>query len=222
MVEELWQDGKLVKLGAAKILLFTNKGNEYQAIRFTNSRDVTAYYDSDGVSRESPFLRSPLAFSESLPIFNPKDFTLSTKKCDPTTVPISVQKPVHPSVCVSDGVVTYAGRNGGHGNFVKVKHMSPYETSYSHLSKINVKKGQRVKKGQDHRKSGNNWCINRSSSSLSSLEEQTLCRCDESQVSKRERSCLAVTTLHSNNKRRCLDRVRTIKASRQCQQKDID
>ena len=26
---------------------------------------------------------------------------------------------------VSDGVVTYAGRNGGHGNFVKVKHMSP-------------------------------------------------------------------------------------------------
>ena len=30
----------------------------------------------------------------------------------------------------------------------KVKHMSPYETSYSHLSKINVKKGQRVKKGQ--------------------------------------------------------------------------
>ena len=26
--------------------------------------------------------------------------------------------------------------------------MSPYETSYSHLSKISVKKGQRVKKGQ--------------------------------------------------------------------------
>lgn len=148
LVEELWQDGKLVKLGAAKILLFTNKGNEYQAIRFTNSRDVTAYYDSDGVSRESPFLRSPLAFSRVTSNFNPKRFHPIHKKVRPHNGTDFGAKTGTPIRCVSDGVVTYAGRNGGHGNFIKVKHMSPYETSYSHLSKINVKKGQRVKKGQ--------------------------------------------------------------------------
>ena len=76
LVEEMWQDGKLVKLGAAKILLFTNRGNEYQAIRFTNGRDVTAYYDSNGVSRESPFLRSPLAFSRVTSTLTRRDFTL--------------------------------------------------------------------------------------------------------------------------------------------------
>ena len=148
LVEEMWQDGKLVKLGAAKILLFTNKGNEYQAIRFTNSRDVTAYYDSNGVSRESPFLRSPLAFSRVTSNFNPKRFHPISKKVRPHNGTDFGAKTGTPVRSVSDGVVTYAGRNGGHGNFVKVKHMSPYETSYSHLSKISVKKGQRVKKGQ--------------------------------------------------------------------------
>ena len=83
LVEELWQDGKLVKLGAAKILLFTNKGNEYQAIRFTNSRDVTAYYDSNGVSRESPFLRSPLAFSGVTSNFNPKEISPHPQESTP-------------------------------------------------------------------------------------------------------------------------------------------
>ena len=79
LVEELWQDGKASQIRCSQILLFTNKGNEYQAIRFTNSRDVTAYYDSNGVSRESPFLRSPLAFSGSPPILIRKDFTLSVR-----------------------------------------------------------------------------------------------------------------------------------------------
>jgi murein DD-endopeptidase MepM/ murein hydrolase activator NlpD len=148
LVEELWQDGKFVKLGAAKILLFTNKGNEYQAIRFTNTRDITAYYDSEGVSRESPFLRSPLAFSRVTSNFNPKRFHPIHKTTRPHNGTDFGAKTGTPVRSVSDGVVTYAGKNGGHGNFVKVKHMSPYETSYSHLSVISVKKGQKVKKGQ--------------------------------------------------------------------------
>ena len=49
---------------------------------------------------------------------------------------------------VADGRVTVAGRNGGHGNYVKLDHEGPYHTSYSHLSKILVKKGQRVQQGQ--------------------------------------------------------------------------
>ena len=148
LVEELWENGELKKLGSPLVLLFTNNGNEYQAIRFTNTRDVTAYYDNDGISRESPFLRSPLAFSRVTSNFNPKRFHPIYKTRRPhngTDFGAKIGTPVR---SVSDGVVTYAGTNGGHGKFVKVKHMSPYETSYSHLSKISVKKGQRVKKGQ--------------------------------------------------------------------------
>lgn len=148
LVEELWKNGELVKLGSPLVLLFTNKEVEYQAIRFTNGRSVTAYYDKDGISRESPFLRSPLAFSRVTSNFNPKRFHPIYKTRRPHNGTDFGAKTGTPVRSVSDGVVTYAGTNGGHGKFVKVKHMNPYETSYSHLSVISVKKGQRIKKGQ--------------------------------------------------------------------------
>jgi len=47
-----------------------------------------------------------------------------------------------------DGVVTYVGRRGGYGKFIKIKHPNGYESVYGHLSRYKVKRGQRVKKGQ--------------------------------------------------------------------------
>ncbi len=47
----------------------------------------------------------------------------------------------------ADGVVVKSGWNGGYGNYIKVKHGNGYETVYGHLSKVSVKKGQKIKKG---------------------------------------------------------------------------
>ncbi|WP_421917929.1 M23 family metallopeptidase [Marinifilum sp.] len=47
----------------------------------------------------------------------------------------------------ADGVILKSGWNGGYGNYIKVKHGNGYETVYGHLSKVSVKKGQKVKKG---------------------------------------------------------------------------
>jgi len=47
----------------------------------------------------------------------------------------------------ADGIVVKSGWNGGYGNYIKVKHGNGYETVYGHLSKVSVKKGQKVKKG---------------------------------------------------------------------------
>ncbi|MGB7433529.1 MAG: M23 family metallopeptidase [Ahrensia sp.] len=46
-----------------------------------------------------------------------------------------------------DGVVIKAGRNGGYGKMVEIKHPSGLTTRYAHLSKIYVKKGQAVATG---------------------------------------------------------------------------
>jgi len=46
------------------------------------------------------------------------------------------------------GTVIFAGRKGGYGNAVIVEHPNGYETLYGHCSKILVKRGQTVKKGQ--------------------------------------------------------------------------
>ena len=46
-----------------------------------------------------------------------------------------------------DGVVRLAKYNGGYGNCVVIRHYNNLETLYGHLSKINVKPGQKVKAG---------------------------------------------------------------------------
>jgi murein DD-endopeptidase MepM/ murein hydrolase activator NlpD len=51
-------------------------------------------------------------------------------------------------VATADGVVTFAGRQSGYGNLIKIRHAQGFETYYAHLYRINVKSGQKVSLGQ--------------------------------------------------------------------------
>ncbi|MGV3554604.1 MAG: M23 family metallopeptidase [Croceibacterium sp.] len=53
-----------------------------------------------------------------------------------------------PIYAVTDGTVSVAGRNGGHGNYVKLTHGGGLQTGYSHMSRIAVSRGERVRRGQ--------------------------------------------------------------------------
>lgn len=64
----------------------------------------------------------------------------------PTGTPIGV---------ACDGVVKYVGYDSIYGNMVIVKHSNDIETAYAHVSKIIVKVGQNVKKGETIAQSGN-------------------------------------------------------------------
>ncbi len=60
-----------------------------------------------------------------------------------------------PVLATGDGVVTKAQYDSGWGRYVKIDHGYGYETIYAHLYKINVKKGQKIKRGDVLGKSGN-------------------------------------------------------------------
>jgi len=53
-----------------------------------------------------------------------------------------------PILAVTDGVVARAGRAGGYGNQVRLSHAGGLGTSYSHMSRISVSQGARVRRGQ--------------------------------------------------------------------------
>ena len=53
-----------------------------------------------------------------------------------------------PVLSPADGVVKRAYYAGGFGNHIKLEHGSGYTTLFAHLSKINVKHGQTVKRGE--------------------------------------------------------------------------
>ena len=144
VAEVLTAPGRSPKLGAIEAVRLINGEQQIVAVRQVKGEDET-WYHPDGTGMRRPFLRSPLEFSRVTSSFNPKRFhpVLKTRRPHngtdfgaPTGTPVRA---------VASGKVTYAGRNGGHGNFVKLNHDGPYETSYSHLSRIKVKNGQQVR-----------------------------------------------------------------------------
>jgi len=53
-----------------------------------------------------------------------------------------------PIYAATDGIVEFAGRHGGHGNYVKLRHGGGIATGYAHMSRIAASIGQRVRRGQ--------------------------------------------------------------------------
>jgi murein DD-endopeptidase MepM/ murein hydrolase activator NlpD len=49
---------------------------------------------------------------------------------------------------VADGIVDFSGQMGGYGNVVKINHGKGDITLYAHLSRIDVRQGQPVQRGQ--------------------------------------------------------------------------
>ncbi len=148
VVDELWQGEAFARLGAPLAVRLDNDGRSYVAVRFRGLDGKVGYYDPDGVARRKAFLRSPLAFSRVTsgfsrsryhPILKRRRAHLGVDFGAPAGTPVRA---------VGEGRVVYAGRNGGHGNFVKIDHPGPYASSYSHLSRILVKRGQHVDQGQ--------------------------------------------------------------------------
>ena len=93
------------------------------------------------------FLASPLAFSRVTstmgmrfhPILQKWKAHLGVDYAAPTGTPVRV---------VGDGMVDFAGRQNGYGNVIIVHHAGDRSTTYAHLSRIDVRRGQRVEQGQ--------------------------------------------------------------------------
>jgi murein DD-endopeptidase MepM/ murein hydrolase activator NlpD len=147
VVDELMVEGEVQRLGAPVAVRFTNKDEEFVAIRYTTKDGYPRYYDASGKSRKRPFLRSPLKFSRVTSGFNRNRYHPVLKRRRPHNGVDFGAPTGTPIQAVGDAVVTWAGPNGGHGRFVKLNHEGPYESSYSHLSRISVRKGQRVRQG---------------------------------------------------------------------------
>ncbi len=63
-------------------------------------------------------------------------------------------------VAAGDGIVTMAGHSGGgYGKIVVIKHGYGYQTLYAHLSKVLVRPGTRVKRGDPIARSGKSGLV---------------------------------------------------------------
>ncbi len=151
--EALEADGEPMRTGRVLSAEFANGGKTHQAMWFQPpGRDSLggafkgSYYTLDGKSLRRAYLSAPLEFSRVSsgfstrfhPILQKWRAHLGTDFAAPTGTPART---------VGDGVVSFAGVQGGYGNVVFVKHRNGHETVYAHLSRINVHVGQSIGQG---------------------------------------------------------------------------
>ncbi len=145
--EVLEADGEPIRTGRVLSAEFNNDNKLYQAVWFQEPGQKGSYYAMDGKSLQRAYLAAPVAFSRKTsgmgmrlhPIFQTMQAHRGVDYAAPTGTP---------AMSVGDGVVEFAGVQGGYGNVVIVRHGANHSTVYAHLSRIHVSKGQTIQKGQ--------------------------------------------------------------------------
>lgn len=150
------QEGREDRLGTIHAARFIGRDERVDAVRFERpdpkgppgAVEVT-WLKPDGVSLVKPFLRSPLEFVEVTSDFSNRRFHPILRVRRPHTGTDLGAPYGTPVRSVADGVVVRAGYNGSHGNYVEIRHDETWTTSYSHLSRVAVRRGQAI--GQSDR-----------------------------------------------------------------------
>ncbi|PUE50766.1 peptidase M23 [Limnohabitans sp. 2KL-1] len=145
--EVLEADGEPLRTGRVLSAEFNNDNQQYEAVWFQEPGQKGNYYDMEGKSLSRAYLAAPVAFSRKTsgfsmrlhPIFQTMRAHQGVDYAAPTGTPAQT---------VGDGVIEFAGVQGGFGNMVIVNHGGNHSTVYAHLSRIQVRKGQTVQKGQ--------------------------------------------------------------------------
>jgi len=144
--EVFYHLGETVRTGRVLAAEFINQGKSYQALYFQNGEGQGGYYTLEGKNIRKAFLRSPIEFSRVSSGFTNARFHPVLKQWR-AHKGIDYAAPTGTRIRVTaDGVVEFAGRQGGYGNLIVVRHQSRFTTWYGHLSGIakGLRKGSRV------------------------------------------------------------------------------
>ncbi len=138
-------------LGFGKILAAEYRGARAsaRAVRWTDDDGILDWYADDGKSVRRAFLKSPLEYRRISSRFSARRRHPILKTVRPHWGVDYAAPRGTPVSALGDGIVTFAGRKGGYGNYVEVRHNSTHTTCYGHLWKFakGVRKGTRVAQG---------------------------------------------------------------------------
>lgn len=153
--EERFIDTLSVGIGDIYGIEFVQAGKSIWAFRFTQD-DERGYWDDKGVNLRKAMLLTPLKYNARVTSkFGMRNHPIRRIRVAHNGVDYAcpVGTPVH---SVADGVVSRRGWDSkGGGNFIWIRHANGFESGYLHLSKFEVKQGERVRQGQLIARSGN-------------------------------------------------------------------
>ena len=143
------KSGDLVSSGPVIRSVLTLEGERLTLYRFEYEKGYFDYFDSDASSVRKALMRTPLDGARISSVFGKRKhpilgYTKMHKGVDfaaPRNTPI---------FAAGDGIIELSRKNGGYGNYIRIRHNSDYKTAYAHLARFGkgVKEGKRVQQGQ--------------------------------------------------------------------------
>lgn len=127
----------------------TVEGETHRYYRFRTPDGIVDFYDDSGSNSRKFLIRKPVKGGRFTSGFGYRRHPLlGTRKMH---TGIDWAAPVGtPVLAAGSGTVEAAGRKGGYGNYVRLRHGNGYKTAYAHLSRIakGVVKGAKIRQGQ--------------------------------------------------------------------------
>ncbi len=150
LVYEMHYDrGEPVRSGRLLSAEFVNQGKTLNVVWFAANDGEGSYYTLDGKNIRKAFLRSPLEFSRITSGFTAARYhpILQTWRAH---TGVDFAAPIGTRIkATADGVVEFAGMQGGYGNAVILRHQSKFTTLYAHMAGFapGIRKGAQVQQG---------------------------------------------------------------------------
>ncbi|HUF36634.1 MAG TPA: M23 family metallopeptidase [Gemmatimonadales bacterium] len=149
LIERLVSEEGEVRFGRVLASDLTMSGKSLTAFHFQQG-GKTAFYDAEGNSLRRAFLRAPVQFRRISSTFaraRRHPVLGITRRHEGTDY---AANPGTPVMAAGDGVVRRAGRAGGYGNLIELRHRNGITTRYGHLRGFakGIRGGVRVTQGQ--------------------------------------------------------------------------
>jgi murein DD-endopeptidase MepM/ murein hydrolase activator NlpD len=144
--DETGQEVKTGKLLYAEMRL---SGKTKRLYHFASKSGVDGYFDENGKSVRKTLLRTPIDGARISSGFGKRRHPILGYNKMHKGLDFAARSGT-PIYAAGDGVIEKAGRNGGYGKYVRIRHNGTYKTVYAHLSKYGrgIRSGVRVRQGQ--------------------------------------------------------------------------
>jgi murein DD-endopeptidase MepM/ murein hydrolase activator NlpD len=142
-------NGTTVRTGNILRASMTLSGRERALYRFETANGTVDFFDDKGKSARRSLMRTPINGARLSSGFGNRRHPILgfTKMHTGTDFAAPRGTPIY---AAGSGTVEHAGRKGGYGLYVRIRHNGTYKTAYGHMSGIarGVRRGTRVQQGQ--------------------------------------------------------------------------
>jgi len=114
-------------------LALSNSRSPLEAIHFDTPGSSTGqFYDASGMSLRAAFLRAPLTFRRISSVFGARKHPIFGEWRNHTGTDYAAAEGT-PVRAIGDGVVIFAGKKGGYGNMIDIRHRNGMISRYGHM-----------------------------------------------------------------------------------------